>query len=283
MIFFVSLLAVVIFRYVAGVESVQLAKDKRSLSLVFASLAALLLLLGGAHPAQPFTIDMDLVVFGVAEAERPAMAQISFTETSQADAFLVPIHTRLSSGAAWLWGSLILVCLLMLVPVMRPKFDHHLYEKAHFVPPLCVTSILLWYTYAGHSGVTESEFMSYLDAFDLPEVAEVTFQVTDWALALDMRMITGSTVALFFAFFLLMRREVQPVYPAAVAVICVLLLLGLCLRDLYQPQDLASAQRWQVFVVAALGILGIVERESRIRLWSASMCVLASLSWGFGA
>ena len=171
MIIFVCLLVAVIFRYVACVESVQLSKDKRSLSLVFTSFAALLLLLGGAHPAQPFTIDMDLVVFGVGEAERPAMAQISFTEGARADALLVPIHARLSNGAVWLWGSLILVCLLMLVPVMRPKFNHHLYEKAHFLPPLCVTTILLWYTYTGYSGVNESEFMSYLDVFDLPEVA----------------------------------------------------------------------------------------------------------------
>ena len=96
-------------------------------------------------------------------------------------------------------------------------------------------------------------------------------------------MVIGSAVALFLAFYLLLHREIKPLYPAAVAVTSVVLLLGLCLLDLFHPQDVASAQRWRVFVLATLGTLAIVESESRLRLWSVSMCVLVSLSWGFGA
>ena len=175
------------FMGVRSQEKGQLSKDSTAMGLICAFVAALVLLLGTSHPAQPLSIDMDLVVFGVLGQEMPAMAQISFVETSRDAGLLVPIHTRFPAGGAGLWGAMLFVCLLLLVPVLRPRFDHPFYRLAHFIPLALVSIVLLGCVYLWQAGVTETEFNAYLSEFDLPVVAGVTFPSTDWELASTRR------------------------------------------------------------------------------------------------
>ena len=257
---------------------------RRQLSLVTVGLACLLLLINATHPAQPLTIDMDLIVPMVLDSGSPAMATVVIGQPGQSETLLIPLVARVPLGATGLWIGVVLCSVLFVLPAIKGLEEKRFFGPLHWIPTsLLLVVFLMWFF---QPAVAAAQFEAYLTEFDLENISAIHYPADgfsshrDWPLSIVVLVLSG--LGGWLSFFI-KQGGAPPVQMEQLTIVNRVSLAAtavLAAVVLFLPTVVTRSQSYLFSAVLLFAMLSLLEKKLPARVWTALGCfVSASLTW----
>jgi hypothetical protein len=299
--YLICLCAGVLLRSMIEAHPSSFRVHRKTMSLVCAFVAALMLSLGTMHPEQPVSLTMDMVSFGFHDGDVPALASIQFGDAARQDGLLVPIHSRIPMGMFGLWMSMILAALLFVVPLLRNIGTQPWVKYAFWLPPTLVLIQLGLWLASVCSEFSQSEFANYLTEFDLASIASITYPNEPWSISVSwiLVVVVGAMLCLSYGFligllaptssqvrsentpeqsvdFANLRRASSFSHPSFGQLAGFGVFIAAILMVSF-PESTTNSVQWAAVVCSLFALISLIEERGDLKVWSALCCALVSL------
>lgn len=258
--------------------------QRHNMSLVCAFMGTLVLSLATMHPEQPVALTMDMVSFGFYEGGMPASVRIQFEEATRQDVLLVPIHTRVVMGMLGLWGSMILIALLFVVPLLRNIGKQPWLKYAYWVPPILSMVIFGLWLQSNIGTFSQDDFAQYLTEFDLPAIKSITYPNEPWRIHRPIGLM-GVVGALLLLSVLMLRIRLSGELNNApranrASQFSGLAILGMTILTMMSPNSVNYAGQWTAIACLMFAVITLVEARGGLKVWSSLCClIVAGMGW----